>query len=544
MATRTLRLVALQRCLVALQRCRVVLLCGLPLLACVQDDGSRFNPIAAITSISEEKEREIGFEFDQEIRKQVKVIEDPVVAGFINDLGQEIVRTLEPQPFIYRFRIIDADSLNAFAVPGGYIYFHSETVLAAGSIEELAGVMGHEIAHVKGHHYARMRKKSQIPDILIGLAGLAAAIATNEPGALIATQAANQAIKLKFSREFENEADKYGSIFVTRAGWDAAAITRFFERILLETERYPNNIPPYLFSHPEVADRIDSVRHEAESLHPTRVPDPRFARELIEVQARLAYLRDTGRDTVPPPDRIGDTNRTDAMLEEARRLVTEDGHDEALVVLARAEAYDPRDPRVAYNIGELLAHQGRHRRALEAYRRTIRLDPTRALVFYKMGRSYEAVEDRHSAVHAYEQASTRAGESSTLRKRADWRIETLIFPVLLDTGFADGAGQVADADTPLGHTVEVFETGTTQLVWWGQISDRYASYPKHMNVRWHHPNGQLVAQTEVDEYEMRYVGSVLELEAGETGIEGEWSVEVRYREELLERRAFEVQRSR
>ncbi|TDJ20005.1 MAG: tetratricopeptide repeat protein [Deltaproteobacteria bacterium] len=537
MATRTLRLAALPRCLVAL-------LYGLPLLACVQDDGSRFNPIAAMTTVSEEEEREIGFEFDQAIRKQVQVIEDPVVAGFINDLGQEIVRTLEPQPFIYRFRIIEADSLNAFAVPGGYIFFHSATVLAAGSIEELAGIMGHEIAHVKGHHYARMRKKSQIPDILVGLAGLAAAIATNEPGALIATQAANQAIKLKFSREFENEADKYGGIFVTRAGWDAAGITRFFERILLETKRHPNNIPPYLFSHPEVDDRIDSVRHEAESLRPTRVPDPRFARELIEVQARLAYLRDTGRDTVPPPDRIGDTNRTDAMLEKARRLVIEEGYDEALVVLSRAEAYDPSDPRVAYNIGELLALQGRHRRALEAYRRTVRLDPTRALVFYRLGRSYQAVGDRHSAVHAYEQASTRAGASSTLRKRADWRIETLIFPVLLKTGFAVGAGPGAAADTPLGHTVEVFEAGTTQWIWWGQISDRYSGYSKHMNVRWRHPDGHLVAQTEVDEYDARYIGSVLDLEADETRIEGEWSVEVRYREEPLERRTFEVQRSR
>jgi predicted Zn-dependent protease len=150
--------------------------------ACVQDDGSLFNPMREITEVSEDDERAIGLQFDAEIREHVTIVEDPVIAAFINDLGQEIVRGLEPQPFIYRFRVVLDPSLNAFAVPGGYVYFHSGTILAAGSIDELAGVMGHEVAHVKGHHYARMREKTQIPDLLIGLAGMAAAVATGEPG--------------------------------------------------------------------------------------------------------------------------------------------------------------------------------------------------------------------------------------------------------------------------------------------------------------------------------------------------------------------------
>ncbi|MEE9609438.1 MAG: M48 family metalloprotease, partial [Myxococcota bacterium] len=153
--------------------------------ACVQDDGGRFNPIKDLTTVSVDEEREIGLRFDREIRKHVEVINDPVVAGFINDLGQEMVRTIEPQPFIYRFRVINDPSLNAFAVPGGYIYFHSGTVLAAGSIDELAGVLGHEIGHVKARHFARMQQKTQIPDLLAGLAGMAAAVAAEEPGLLV-----------------------------------------------------------------------------------------------------------------------------------------------------------------------------------------------------------------------------------------------------------------------------------------------------------------------------------------------------------------------
>jgi predicted Zn-dependent protease len=201
------------------------------LAACIQDDGTRFNPLKKIVpSVSEDDEREIGMAFDRELQAVVPVIHDPVVADFINELGQTLVSQIEPQPFIYHFRIIDDSALNAFAVPGGYIYFHSGTVLAVSSVDELAGVMGHEIAHIKQHHYARMRKQSQIPDLLVAIAGMAAAVAAKEPGLLVATQAANVAMKLRYSREYEAEADQYGGVFMVRAGYDPAGSARFFTR--------------------------------------------------------------------------------------------------------------------------------------------------------------------------------------------------------------------------------------------------------------------------------------------------------------------------
>jgi len=512
--------------------------------ACVQNDGTRFNPIKDMTTVSDDEERELGLAFDRELRKKVVVIEDPVVAGFINDLGQEIVRTIEPQPFIYRFRVIEDPSLNAFAVPGGYVYFHSGTLLAAGSVDELAGVMAHEIAHVKAHHYARMRKKTQIPDLLVGLAGMAAAVATKEPGVLVAAQAANVAVKLKFSREFENEADQLGSIFMTRAGFDPAAITRFFERIVREEKRYPDNIPPYLFSHPDVEDRIESVTLQAEELRPTRLADPRFNEALHDAQARLAYLVETRRSSVPPHAPPADPTKTDPLLDEAARLAAQGKPDEALVLLARAEALEPNDPRVPYQIGELLAAQGRQRQAAEAYRRTIRLDPTRALVFYKLGLCLEAAGDRHSAVHAYEQASERAGESSVLRERAEWQIETLVFPVLTETGFADGAEGEGEGDTPLGHGQEVFPPGASRVAWWARLHPRYGAYAERMTVRWIAPNGAVVRETPVERRSRSYVVSVLELPASGAAETGKWTAEARFEDEVLARQSFRIQAPR
>jgi predicted Zn-dependent protease len=505
-------------------------------LACLQDDGTRFNPIAEITTVSEDDERELGLAFDQELRQKVVVIEDPVVADFINALGQEIVRGIQPQPFLYRFRIIQDPSLNAFAVPGGYVYFHSGTVLAASSIDELAGVMGHEIAHVNGHHYARMKKKTQIPDLVAGLAGIGVAVATQEPGAVVATQAANVAIQLRFSREFETEADRFGAVFVTRAGFDPAGSTRFFERILDEQEQHPHDLPPYLFSHPDVEDRIGAVRIQARELRPTRSADPRFEEALHDTQGRLAYLLDRKRDSVPPHATPPDRDATDPLLAEADRLADGGRVDEAMVVLARAEAVEPNDPRVPFRIGELLAERGRHQAAVDAYRRTIRLDPTHALVFYRLGISHKALGDGTSAVAAFEQASRRAGANSDLRERADWQIETQIFPVLLETGLAVG-------DDPVGRNLDVFPHGVQRITWWARLSRRFDGYPDKMRVRWVSPRGAVVGETPVKRLEGSYLGSRLQLAAPGATTAGTWTAEARYQDEVLERWRFQVQPS-
>jgi len=515
--------------------------------ACVQDDGTRFNPVQDALTVSEEEERELGFEFDRALRENAVVIEDPVIAGFINDLGQEVVRGIEPQPFIYRFRVIQHPALNAFAVPGGYVYFHSGTVLAAGNIDELAGVMGHEVAHVKAHHYKRAREKSQIPELLTNLAGIAASIATKDATPMVAAQSANVAVQLRFSREFENEADQLGGVFMTRAGYRPDGITRFFERILELSERYPQQVPPYLYSHPDVEDRIRSVEQQAQKLRTTGAPDPRFARELREVQARLAYLLDTGRDNVPPPSPPEDPKRIEPHLRRADRLAQEGRLDEALVVLAGAERLEPNDPRAPYQIAELLAARGRHLEAIAAYRRTVRLDPTRARVFYRMGVAHRAVGARHSAVHAFEQAVQRSGARSDLRKRSEWQIETLIFPPFTETRLTEVAATGPREDPGTGPREdpgtgeESFAATATGIVWWGKLADRYDGYADRLQVRWRGPRGVLVT-TPTEETEEGWARSQLELPAA--GKPGSWKLEVLYEGDVLKRSAFRLQPSR
>ncbi len=508
---------------------------GLALLACVQDDGTRFNPFRDLTTVSEDDERELGLEFDRELRKHVTVIDDPVIAGFINDLGQEIVRTLEPQPFIYRFRVIQDPSLNAFAVPGGYVYFHSGTVLAASDIDELAGVMGHEIAHVKAHHYARMKQKTQVPDLLVGLAGLAVSVAVGDSTPMVAAQAANVAVQLRFSREFENEADRLGGVFITRAGYEPDGITRFFQKLVREEERQGyGRAPPYLYSHPDVKDRIATVEIQARDLRPMRAPDPEIAAELSEVQGRIAYLLETGRQQIPPPSPPDDPTAIDGLLRRADALAQEGRIDEALLTLARAEAREPRDPRAPFQIGRLLAAQNRYHEAIRVYRRTVQLDPSRALVFYQLGLCYEAVGDRHLAVNAFEQASRRAGSTSGLRKRAEWQIETLIFPVIREASFT-----AAGVEPGRHDAVVLFATGTRRVAWQARLAARYDHYLEKLSVRLLDPSGNAVARVPVRRGSRPWVGAELPLPPYSP--EGKWTAEARYEDDVLDRRSFRLQ---
>jgi predicted Zn-dependent protease len=506
--------------------------------ACIQNDGTRFNLLKAVVpSVSEDDEREIGMEFDRELQEVVPVIHDPVVMDFINELGQALVTQIEPQPFIYRFRIIDDPALNAFAVPGGYIYFHSGTILAVSSVDELAGVMGHEIAHIKQHHYARMRKQSQIPDLLVGIAGLAAAIATEEPGLLVASQAANVAMKLRYSREYEAEADQFGSVFMVRAGYDPEGTTRFFERILEEQKRYPNDIPPYLYSHPEVADRIASIEIAAESLRPTQEPDPDLEEALLVVQARLAKLVDMNRSSLPRFTPPVDRATTDPALEEAQALTETGDRDEALVRLGQAQARNPEDPRIPFHVGELLFDAGRYEEAAVAYRRTIRLDASRGKVFFKLGLAYKEMGERHRAVYALEQAALRAGETSTLRRRANWEVFKLTFTIVPEAGFADGSKD-EHRDTPVGFAREEFREGDRRIAWWARVNPRFQSYVDEFVLRWTAPDGRVVQEEAVDEYSRLFVGSILALENGAAA--GEWTAELLLGEELVDRRKVAV----
>jgi predicted Zn-dependent protease len=507
-------------------------------LCCVQNDGSRFNPIEAYTKVSVEQEREIGAAFDSQIQEHVRLIDDPVVLEFVNDLGRSIVRTIEPQPFIYHFRVIVDPSLNAFAVPGGYIYLHSGTVLQSGSLDELAGVVAHEIGHVKGRHYARMREKAAIPDLLAKLAGMAGAAATGEPALLIATEGLNVALQLRFSREFETEADEIGSNFMARAGYHPEGMARFFERIVVSSRDIRSQTPPYLFSHPDVEGRISSVQSGLENITVTGEVPPEARWAFRESQARLARLLDTNATTLLPS--LPDPNRaqTRPLIREARRAASEGDLDGGVALLEQAERLEPYDPKVSFERGELLEEAGRTAEAIGAYRRALAIDPSVALVYYKLGMAYLSLEDPYKATFFLEQAIHRFTQEGPLSSRARRVLERLTFPPIESAGISDG---IELADGPrFGTAREEFRSGDAQVVWWGRVAERYLMLRERIQVRFTDPSGAVAQEQTAEKTRKPYVRSTLKLEGDVASRHGIWRVEVLLDERPIDERTFRL----
>lgn len=497
-------------------------------------------PAPTQESSGSERELEMGFEFDQQILANVPLIDDLQVLDVVNELGQSIVKQIEPQPFVYRFRVIVNPQLNAFAVPGGFVYLHSGTVLAAGSTDELAGVLGHEIGHVKGRHVARMQEQATIPNLVTSIAGIAAAYATGEPGLAVAAQGINVALQLKYTREYEDEADQIGSIFMARAGYPPEGMVRFFERIVVAKSQDPVKIPDYLYSHPQVEERIVSVQRRAEGLTVADVKPTVSDVELREAQARLAILLQQNRRSWPVASAPTAKQRTDPLVAEVRVLSAAGRAAEAAALLARAEEIDPADPSLPFQHGELLEKLGRLREARAAYRRAVALDPTRPLAYYQLARVCEATGDRVAATYYLDHALRRFSTGGALQKRAFVDLLQLTFPVFAASGVADGSS-APEADTLAGVSRTRFSPDDDRVVWWGVVSPRWVPYRDRIAVRWSDPTGHVVQEAPAQTRRKPTLVAELALGSDLASRRGAWRVEALLEGRVVDRQTFRME---
>jgi len=204
--------------------------------------------------------------------------DDPELTDYLNNLGYRLVAASPENRLSFQFFVLRDHTLNAFALPGGFIGVHTGLIEATQNESELAGVLGHEIAHVTQHHLARMIE-SQNQGILPSLAALALAIlaARSNPQAASAAIATVQATsiqkQLNFSRDNEREADRIGMQIMRGAGFDPRAMATFFERLQKNSRLYENNAPAYLLTHPLTSERIADMQNRADTLPVRQVAD-------------------------------------------------------------------------------------------------------------------------------------------------------------------------------------------------------------------------------------------------------------------------------
>lgn len=241
-----------------------------------------------------ESEIRMGKQYAQMVESSSKLVSDPVVTEYVNRIGQNLVRNSDAQvPFT--IKVVDADEINAFALPGGFFYVNSGLILAADEEAELAGVMAHEIAHVAARHATRQMTRGQIanigtiPLIFVG-GGIGYAVRSVASIGLPMTF-------LTFSRGFEAEADYLGLQYMYKTGYDPQAFVAFFEKIEAQEKKKPGTLAKAFATHPQTPDRIEASQKEIATILPARPQYLVDTSEFDQVKARLAALENRRKMT-------------------------------------------------------------------------------------------------------------------------------------------------------------------------------------------------------------------------------------------------------
>ncbi len=252
--------------------------------------------VAGGSTLSQLEERALGEEIMVEVRDDPTYMADPETLEYLNRLGYRLVSAGPTNTYSYFFFPIRDSSLNAFALPGGFVAVHSGLIIAASSESELASVMGHEIAHVQQRHVARMLENQKgnlgwtLASLLVAVLAARSGSGDGAAAAVVGTQAALVQNALSFSRDAEREADRVGFQSLVRAGFDPKGMENFFERLDFNSRTYEGAraAPAYLRTHPLTIDRISEAQNRSRLAKPVNYRD---SLDFFLIRARLRVLQ-------------------------------------------------------------------------------------------------------------------------------------------------------------------------------------------------------------------------------------------------------------
>lgn len=231
-----------------------------------------------------EQELALGKQLAIEVQRQAKIVDDPIFSEYINRLGQNLVRNSDVT-FPVSFQLIESDEINAFTLPGGHVFINSALVELSGNEAELASALAHEVGHVAARHATRQASR----DRLINLGTLPLAVLAG-PLAHIGANAMMPLASMKFSREFESEADLLGVQYLWKAGYDPNASIDLFEALASTEKRQPGSVAKLFRAHPLTPDRIERTQKNIDRLLPSRAQYVLNTSEYEEMRARLEEL--------------------------------------------------------------------------------------------------------------------------------------------------------------------------------------------------------------------------------------------------------------
>lgn len=371
---------------------------------------------ALFGSFGVKDEKELGRKFDVLVRSRMPLVEDPEIKGYIQSIVDKLVKTFPPQPFPFTANVLLHNSMNAFAVPGGYVFVHTGLIMQLEHESELAGVLAHELAHVTQRHIASRMERAQTVTAASIVGALAAALlgGGQGTGAMMAgSMAAGQAAMLNYSRMDETESDQIGLQYLTAAGYRPQGLQGAFEKIRRKQWTAGIDIPEYLSTHPDVGGRINEIHARIQGL-PAAVrnrkdDDARFNRVKTLIWARYGEPEPAARFFAQraagkKPDCLAFMGQ--GILAERRNQIRE-----ADAAFSRALACAPNDALVTREAGRFYYNKG-DARAAQTLLRALTLDPNDIMAQFFYARLLDGNGDKRSAHNYYREILRRLPEDS------------------------------------------------------------------------------------------------------------------------------------
>jgi len=306
------------------------------------------------------EEETLGREFMKYTRGQYRLIEDPAVTRYVDRIGRKILAELPPQPFRYHFFVVQQDVYNAFAGPAGNIFINSGLIEAMDNEDELAGILAHEITHVRARHISnRIERSSRIQwatlagmvaGIFLGMGGAGEAGSALTMGSVAATQSA----ALAYSRQDEMQADELGIDTLSSAGYSGAGMMTILKKIRDKQWFGSSDVPSYLMTHPAVDDR-------------------------------LAYLDTWIQGHPEAAGIIQKRDNTDFRRFRLRLTAAYGDPDSALRQMKAAIEKSPGDPLVEHGYGVALARNNQPKEGLAYIKKALEKKPFDAVMLKDLG---------------------------------------------------------------------------------------------------------------------------------------------------------------
>ena len=248
-------------------------------------------------AVSTQQEVQLGADYAAQINQQLPIVNDPEINRYITVLGDSIARLADDRDLSWRFFVVDAPEVNAFAVPGGFIYVTRGLIERTQNVSQLAGVLGHEIAHVTERHSIERMQDAQKANIGVTLACVLTGICESE-AARLAINVGGTAVFARFSRQDELEADREAIRNVVRAGIHPDGIPQMFEILLAERARSPGAVEAWFATHPTEEQRI------AQTMELINQLDPLILQDLTRTSPRYEAFKQRVRSLPPSPRRL------------------------------------------------------------------------------------------------------------------------------------------------------------------------------------------------------------------------------------------------